>query len=173
MEKSKEMPRFQLSVFLSQALGGYTCKLRHVTSDRVTTVTRTWVLKNVFFGWTILISYYWTRLLMELIRDRKKAPTFMIFFFWKLSSNLVMAGRYSIDVVILFQCLFQIVIFSDCSYVHLEKNHKYKIMISKQNLLTKGSYNTISARLTKQYSIIITMDIKATSQTSNYTLTST
>lgn len=41
MEKSKEMPRFQLSVFLSQALGGYTCKLRHVTSDRVTTVTRT------------------------------------------------------------------------------------------------------------------------------------
>lgn len=84
-----------------------------------------------------------------------------------------MAGRYSIDVVILFQCLFQIVIFSDCSYVHLEKNRKYKIMISKQNLLTKGSYNTISARLTKQYSIIITMDIKATSQTSNYTLTST
>lgn len=79
MEKSKEMPRFQLSIFLSQALWGYTCKLRHVTSDRVTTVTRTWVLKNVFFGWTILISYYWTRLLMELIRDsRKKAPTFMI-----------------------------------------------------------------------------------------------
>lgn len=175
MEKSKEMRRFQLSIFLSQALWGYTCKLRHVTSDRVTTVTRTWVLKNVFFGWTILISYYWTRLLMELIRDsREKGPTFMILFFFLKTFFKFGNGR----TILHWRCKtismpLQIVIFSDCSYVHLEKNHKYKIMISKQNLLTKGSYNTISARLTKQYSIIITMDIKATSQTSNYTLTST
>lgn len=36
----------------------------------------------------------------------------------------------------------------------------YKARITKQNLLTKESYNTISARLTKQYCTLITMDTK-------------